>query len=203
MANSHSSDESNLIDLEPSFLEKNKGAVLVGIVAIVLVIGGVTGWNYYQDAREGNAQAALASAKSPKDKIAAAKEFIGTAQAAVALLQAAGAQADAQSFQEAADTYQLFLSNYPQHPLKNGALLGLAQAQEALQKTPEAIAIYQQIISGKADSYSLVAQLNLASLYGTQKKYKEARQVLESLQQQNPQSPFASQAKDALSRLPN
>ena len=95
-----------------------------------------------------------------------------------------------------------FLVRFPQHPLAGGALLGIAQNQDASGDTEAAIASCQQVVTQYPQSYAApFAAYTEAEILLRSFQRDEARRSFNMIVSQFPQSPAARMATAQLGRL--
>jgi tetratricopeptide (TPR) repeat protein len=188
-----------LID-EPIFSSAIQKLILVTLVSLSVVAGIWFFWSAQVSRREDQAHLAFVSAKTAAEKRAVADQYAGSQQSALIYLELANDSLDAKP-QEALEIYEAFLKNHEHHLLRNAAALGKAKALESLQKSQEAIAVYQTIAQSKpADTYVPLALLNLSRLQLAQGKVGEARQSLQDLLTRHAE--YATEVKERLKALP-
>ncbi len=88
-----------------------------------------------------------------------------------------------------------FIARQPDHPLIDGATLGIGAALEAQGQADKALDEYQRVLSRYSDRYSApLAQMARANLLRSRGNLEEARRAYENVQAQFPESLFAQQA---------
>ncbi len=184
------------------FWHEHKVKLIVGVLAVVGVIGGGFGWYIQTTLARENSQAALADAKDVPQFEAVAKNFQGTPAAADALLLVAGEQQKAGNPEASTAAFQQFLKLYPKHPLAGGALLGIAQNLDAAGQPAEAMTIYEQITEKYPKSYAApFAAYARAEILLRDFRREEARIELEGIVSQFPESIPARMAAARLAQL--
>lgn len=196
-------DESNIIDSPASFVSQNKAPIIaVAFIAVAFVIG-LAAWQARKMTIESLATNELSSDLTTESKLQTARQYLGTESAALALITAASEQYDKKDYAGSIDTYNLFLAHYPHHALANAARLGKAWALEASDKTQEALLTFVAVgTASPADSYTPSGLLEAARIYKSQKKYAEARQVLNDCIRIGANSYYGKVAKDELTQIP-
>jgi TolA-binding protein len=150
-------DQALDLDQLMDWVQVNRKAVIT-VVAIIAVIGAIIGlvmWNHNH--KEMAANEALSAAKSPTGQtvpttelaepyLKVADDYSGTQAAARALLIGGGILFDAGKFDQSQATFEKFLQQYPDSPLANEALMGVASSLEAAGKTADAAAKYEDLM---------------------------------------------------------
>ncbi len=174
--------------------------ILALLTASFLVLGGWFLWSAHLSNLEQEVHRAFVEAKSPEEKRKVADQNRGTEQAALIYLNLANAALDTKP-QEALELYEAFLLRDEHHCLANAARLGKAKALELMQKSEEALTVYQKITqTKKGDIYIPLALLNLSRLQVAQGKESEARQSLQELL--IGYADYATEAKERLKMIP-
>ena len=194
---------------------------LIWISAIVVIVGGGIGiYNLYKSNREAEANTALsdikplsdpdeqtnAAAADPYIKVAAS--YSGTGAAARACLLAGDILFQSGKYQEAQQQFSRFLSEYPDYPLADQALIGIAKSYEAQGNLADAATRYKDFVDHHPASSALQdARSSLARVYLAQNKPELALQEYEQLLQgRNNDSWTAeagSQREELLEKYPN
>lgn len=195
-------EEANIVEGDKPWLLRNIVPLCAAAFLIAAIIIGVLAWNLRISAREFDARLAIMNVTTPAEKVQAAGEFLGTEEAALALLQAASQQYDSRDFDSAISTYNLYLQHYPQHPLRQGALLGRGLAQIAGQQVEPAIQSLQEASQGSQESvYRPAAMFELAQAYAQSGKQDLQIEVLTKLSEDYATSLYGRRAIELLSEL--
>jgi predicted negative regulator of RcsB-dependent stress response len=165
------------------WLEANRNKLIIGVVAIILVVGI---YNFVLSQEEANEQAAgaaltelMMTPPAGTDPAAAlnalADKYAGTAAAQRARLQAAATLYGTGKYADAEAWFQKFLDANAGSPLAATAELGLGASQEAQNKLDLAEGAYEKVASTYSGSpNALPALCGLARISEIQGKYKEA-----------------------------
>lgn len=196
-------NEANIIDSPPSWLARNKAPVIAGTLLILAAAVGTASWQARRMARESLANTALDGATTLEAKLTLARQYLGTEASALTLLAAAAVQSENKDYSAAAQTYALFLANYPRHLLANSARLGQANALEASGKIDEALAGFIAVgTHNPPDNYTPAGLLEAARLYRVKKNYTAARQLLSDCIRDYKNTFYGQQAAEELKSLP-
>ncbi len=195
-------EESNIVEVDKPWLLRNIVPLCAVALLVAAVIIGILSWNLRQSAWESEARLEIMKATTPAEKVAKAKEYFGTQEAALALMQAASQQYDERDYASAVDTYNLYLQEYPKHPLRRGALLGRGLAMIANQQIEPAIQSLQEATQGNFDSvYRPAAMFELAQAYAQSGKKDLQVEVLTKLSEDYATSLYGRRAIELLAEL--
>ena len=184
------------------FWHTHKKNILLGILAVLVIVGGSLGWYVSSTMTANNSVTALAVASDVPQFEAVVKNYGGTMPAADAMLLVAAANQKAGKLDESSAAFQNFLKSFPTHPLAGGALLGIGQNQDAAGNSKEAAATYQQVVEKYPKSYAApFAGYAQAEILLRDFRRDEAKVVLDSLVSQFPDSVIARMAAAQLTRL--
>ena len=194
--------------LEDSSLEwdlcwERKKFPILGIIAAAIVIGlTVAAWFVYSSSRNTAAQNLLATAKGLEDLRMVAEIYPKTMPAADALMRIAAAERDAGSMDKSNAAFREFLERFPTHELAGGALLGIAQNQDAAGDGQSAMVTCQQVVTQFPKSYAApIAAYTEAEILLRGFQIDEARRSFNMVVTQFPTSPAARMSSGQLSRL--
>src|SRR5262245_50133902 len=159
-----------------AWVEVNKKKLLMGTGVMAVAIAAYSIYNWHRNEAEAEATAALFKIQSPASKpetppgaqafLQVATAHVGTSAGTQALLLAAEALFRENKFAEAKTQFESFLRTYPEHPMAPAAAYGIAACQDALDKTNEALAAYQDVVTRYPGSVvASQAKLGLARLY--------------------------------------
>ena len=194
---------------------------LIWISAIVVIVGaGIGIYNWNKSNRETQGSEALsnvsppasaegstnAAAAEPYLKVAA--EHAGTSGGARALLMAGGILFDAGKYQDARKQFEQFLAQYPDYPLADQALLGVATSYEAEGNLTEAATRYKDFIEHHPTASTLAQTRSaLARVYLAQNKPELALQQYEDMERSRGNDSWTSEAgiqrEELLTKYPN
>jgi len=195
-------EEANIIEGDQPWLMRNLVPMIAVAVLVAAVIIGVLAWNLRISAREMEAREAFMQVdKNPEGTIQTAREYLGTQEAAIALLEAASAEYGNRKYEAAVQTYQLYLDNYPKHPLRSGAFLGMGYAQLSLKKTDLATASFQDAAGDEDSVYTPLALIELAQIAGQQGDTDKQVELLTKVSENYATSLYGRQAIMELSSL--
>src|SRR4029077_15899597 len=103
---------------------------------------------------------------------------------------------------EANKALETFIAKYPKHELGSTAKMGMANNLEAMGKTDEALAMYQQIASAYPNSYAApLAMLSQVYILKTKNRNDDARRICETILTQYRTSFWAGEAMQQLRLL--
>jgi TolA-binding protein len=186
------------------FWEKNKTAILGGIVLVVVAAIAAVSWVLYFNAQRLAAQKLLSEASDIAAFQAVVEKYPKSPAAADALLRIAAAEREAGDTAKSTAAFQKFLDLFPDHSLAGGALLGIGQNQEASGDADSAIATYQQVVTGYPQSYAApFAAYSEAEILLRRFQRDEARRSYNMIVSQFPRSPAARMASSQLNRIGN
>jgi tol-pal system protein YbgF len=118
------------------------------------------------------------------------------------LLALAAERSGANQEAEARMLYADFLARFPRDPLLPRALYGLGQSYQREQKCREALYEYQKVVQGHGKSAQAPeALLSSSECFAQLKMTQESRLALETVVQDYPRSPSATEAKARLAKL--
>lgn len=193
--------EANEIDLS-LFWHQNKRKILLGALAVLAVVGGSLAWYVSSVLSTRASEAALSGATDAVGFASVAKEYRGTSAAASATMLLASALRDEGKMSESTAAFEQFLKSYPKHSLAGGALLGIAQNQDASGDAAAAAATYGQVAERYPASYAApFASYALAEIHLRDFRRSEARALFEAIQAEAPDSVVARLAAAQMSRL--
>lgn len=171
------------------FWEKNKKAIIAGVIAAVILAFGVGAYFIIGHLRATESAAALARAESIADWQQVIQDFPGSNPAGEALLLVARSQREGGDLAASSASYRKMLDDYPKHPLVGLAAIGLAGNLAAEGKDGDAIAAYEQAAVRFPNSFTApVALLNKAQLTIAEGDRKQGLEALRTLQNQYPDS---------------
>jgi tetratricopeptide (TPR) repeat protein len=199
-----------------TWLYENRKAVGIITAAVVVVIAGISLYNWKKDNDEAKANEALfalpslvtASGKTAQVRPEAfekiASEYPDTQAADRAELIGAGILFTDGKYVEAQRAFSKFLESHEEkNDLQSQAALGVAASLEAQGKINEAITKYQEVIS-KYPGENIIspAKLTLARLLETQNKPADALKLYDDLTRiPNPYDPWAAEAGERREQL--
>ncbi len=187
-----------------------------GIIIVVACLLGYFVYNRSQ--REVRASEALADIRTPSNPsqptppdqaqafVKVANEYPGTKAAARALLDAGGAFFVQGNYVESQKQFDRVLKDYPESPWRAEAQLGIGADLEALGKTNDAAAKYDEVRKNATAAVADEAKLNLARLYEAQGRQVEAVKMYDELVKAYPYSGLGAEAgmrmEDLTNRVP-
>jgi predicted negative regulator of RcsB-dependent stress response len=193
-----------------------KKEVLIGLVAVVVIVGGIVGWKVYSANRTANAQSQLSQAisafndtniKSDKDRflrtlVEAEKtrtEYGSTSAAVIAQYFEAISQEGLGDTAKAVDNLQQVIKSGDE-TAAGIAKFALAGIYKKHGETAKAIDLYKDLYDKGGYSKS-AAIYELARLSEATSKTDEAKSYYEKIVTEFPESPFRQEADTALKRL--
>jgi TolA-binding protein len=185
-----------LKQFEPDVFWQQHGRKILWGVGIVLAIVLVVVWRQRQAAREETEAAMrLATAGDAASLSRIIQDYRGKEVAAQAAFRLAGLQFQQGNYPAAGEAYQSFLTQFPNHPLRESAQLGLAIVQEAEGNFEGAKTQYHQIVAEHPNGYtSVAARMGEARCAEALGQVKEARQMYEELLAMTQNSPWQAEA---------
>lgn len=183
VADTTKQDADFLGQFEPDvFWQQHGRKVLIGLAA-VLVIGAAIYMRQRQSAeQEDSAAGELARAHDASTLQRLAQQYRGKPLALQSLLVLAEQQLRSGQNKEASDTFHQVISEFPTHPFRETAELGLAVAQEAQGDFAGAKEQYQKLQSVHPNGFSSVpARLGAARCAEALGLTKEAQQLYDEL----------------------
>lgn len=143
-----------------AFLDANqKKLIIVGILAILCLVGYVIVTGLQKKAKE-DAAAAVADARTVPQFEVVSKEYAGENAGGSAVILKSQLLWDDQQQQEAIASLESFVSEYPEHPAVGSAYASLGSYQQQLENLDKAKEAFQKA----ADSESAASSLALLSL---------------------------------------
>ena len=146
-----------------------RNEIIGALVLLVLAIIGLAGYHFYSEQRNSTAAAALAAAKKAQDYQQVIARYPNTPAAASAQLLLAQAQRNERNFAASNATLQEFIDKHPNHELIATARMAMAANLEAMGKTDEALAIYQQVVMMDAPPGEQSVVDKIQDVFGKQK----------------------------------
>jgi TolA-binding protein len=194
------------------YANKKRLGLAVGILAVA---GFVTAFMIWQNGqRELMANEALSIAQSARtasrqpDAVSSeaylkvAGDFNGTSAGARALLMGAVTLFVEGKYAEAQAQFVKFQPEYPDSPLVPEAIMGIAASLEALGRSADAAARFQEVISRFPRDHNVIqAKLALALIYENQNKPELAQKIYEELTQFTAYSSSSAEAGMRLEEL--
>lgn len=179
-----------------------KMPIIAGILAVLLIAGGVGAYRFYSARKQAAAAAALAQAKSPDEYRRVIADYPSSGAAASAYLLSATQLHDKQQFAEANGLLEQFVNEFPEHQLVSTAQMAMAGNLGALGKTDEALTMYRRTAADHPTSYNApLAMLAQVPLLKQKGQIDEARRVCETLLTQYRESFAAQEAAQLLRTL--
>jgi TolA-binding protein len=190
----------------------------IGLSVVLAASLSWAGYSWYQTRREGEARGGLVQAYNklrgeksgetgnPDEAMqlfdSVAGRYAGTASAEEALIRLGNLQDEKQKYEAAFATFSRYLAEYPSGRYRVLASIGKAYVCETLGKLDEAVKTLSDILlSAKTDPMIGEAYSSLARLYEVQKKPDEALKIYGQISEKFPQSQWAQQALQNMSRL--
>ncbi len=203
---SQTTGSTRLIDFL-AWVEVNKKKLAIGIALAAVVISAWAIYQWRHNEAEAEASAALlkvqrTGVRSDDAPEADAQTFLqvatahpGTRAGGRALLFAAAALFRENKYAEAKTQFENFLRDDPENPFAPTAAFGAAACLDALDKTNEALAAYQDVVNRFAGSVVVAqAKLGLARVYEAGNDPAQALRIYHELTRPNAQSAWSSEA---------
>ena len=179
---------------------KREIAAVIGIALLAAI--GFSTYRYYEQRRENEAAAAVASAKTPEDYRRAIANYPKSPALATAYLSAADALRNAKDYAGANAELQQFVDKFASHSMATTARMAIASNLEAMGKNDEALATYQKIAASyPRDFLAPLAMISEVHLFEAKGQHDDARKACEDVMSQHSDSYFAAEAGAMLRRL--
>ena len=178
---------------------RNKIVLFAGLLALALSTYAIS--ELLQRRKLAGAQQLFAAAQTSEDFRKIITQYPGTTPAGSAYLMLAAQQRQAGKLDESSATLRAFAEQYPEHPLISGAWTSLAANLEAQGKPEEALAMYQKVSTGYANSFSAPAALMAQARLQKATKPDEARRLYEQVISQFSDNILAQQAAQEMRAL--
>lgn len=180
--------------------EWKRWIITAGIAAIVVLA--VVLYRIHNANNEEKASQMLGEARNLQALESIMRQYPGTASAKLALLQTAKAQYDNRDFVAAQNSYDHFLSQYPDHSMSAMAELGKIHCLEGLGSTEAALTAFSQFAVKNPQNFLMpMAVFGKARCLQELKRYEEARTTYEDFIAANPKSPWVNDVNEALKQL--
>jgi TolA-binding protein len=184
------------------FRARHERNIIIAVVALVViaVVAGI--WLTVDHYRRLGAEELFANAKDMSAWQEVIAKYPHSEPAANAYFLVAAGLRDAGKVDESTAEYQKFLTEFPNHPLAGGALIGIGQNQEVQGKPQDAIQTYITAHSQYPKSYAApFALFCQAGILLREYKLDEARRVLTDLVAEYGDAAVAQMAQAQLQRL--
>ncbi len=184
------------------FWERNKGAILGVLAAVLLAVAAYGAYRWYVSHRDNSAATVLAQAKGAGDYQKVIDEFPSSPAASSGYLLLAAAQRKEQKLAEANATLKTFIDRNPKHELVTTAKMAMAANVEALGKPYEALEMYRGVAADYPRSFNApLAMLAEVPLLKAKGDTEGARRVAETVLTQYRESFAATEATRHLRML--
>lgn len=187
---------------------------------IIIVVGTGLGLFFYnRSQREVRASDALSEVRAPvtpgqpappvppEAYLKVATEYAGTKAAVRAILEAGGAFFVQGQYGDSQKQFERVLREYPESPWRAEATLGIARTSEALGKTNDAVAKYEEVRKMATAAVADEAKLDLARVYEAQGRQVDAVKMYDELVKAYPYSGLGAEAgmrmEDLTNRIPS
>jgi predicted negative regulator of RcsB-dependent stress response len=165
-----------------AFWYKFRGEIAAVIVLVILAVIGLGGYKIYTERRDSAASAMLGAAKTPHDYEQVIAQYPNTAAGASAYVLLAQAQRDQRKFAESSATLQVFIDKNPSHELVPTAQMGIAANLEAMGKTDEALARYQDVAAKYPNDFNApLALISQVPILKAKNQADAARRICETV----------------------
>jgi len=193
------------LQLLKEFFENYGKPVITSVVAVLIVLSAVHLYRSRTVSRAADADMRLATAQSMTDLESLVADYPSTETAPRALLTLAKLYFDNGSYEIALNKYDQFLSDYPEHHMLDGAVVGRLLCIEARgdrSSLTEAKTGYEAFERDNPDHYLgpqvIFGQARCLEEMG---EYADARIIYEDFIAAHPDSPWALRAEDLLESL--
>jgi len=190
-----------------AWVEVNKKKLMIGAAAVAVAVAAYSIYQWHRNQAEAEATGALYKILTPASQterpggpgaqafLQVASTHPGTSAGAQALLFGAEALFRENKFAETKTQFENFLRTYPDHPMAPTAAFGIAACLDAMDKTNEALAAHQDVVSRYAGSVvASQAKLGLARLYETKGDLAQALRIYEELARPTASSAWGAEA---------
>ena len=172
------------------------------VLVVVVVLAGFYGYRGYREKQAQTAAQLLANARDMRPLQEIVTRYAKTPSAPPAILIMGREMYQAGDYAGAVSLYQRFEKEFPNHPLKAVAEMGLIQCAEAMGQVTEAAEAYTRFAQVKVGHYlAPLATIGRARCLTSMGRSEDARQVYEEFIAANPKSPWARDAEDAISEM--
>jgi predicted negative regulator of RcsB-dependent stress response len=175
-------------------------SVTTGVLLALVLVLGITVYRQYQQNKQDQAAAALGNAVATEDFEQFLVRYPRAPSAPIAMLALARAQFESGAFEDALATYARFKQAHPEHPMRQAAEVGHAQALEAAGRLAEAESVFRALAGALPEDHYLqpAAQLGIGRTLEQLGRWEEARAVYEDFIAAHPENDWADQAEVAL-----
>ncbi len=174
------------------FWERHRGTILLGVAALLAVLGGTAAWFINAHNQRLAAQALFAEASNPEAWREVVAKYPDSPQAAAAYFLLAESLREQGNVAESTAAYEKFLQVFPNHALAGGARLGVAENYDLSGKTKEALAALKVVQSSNAGSYAApFAALLEGRISLREGRLEDARKIFANLVSTYAKSPLA------------
>jgi hypothetical protein len=157
-------------------VSEHQRPILLGLVAIVVVVGGIVAFTMFRNSRANEAGAKLGAA------MAIAQSRISPASTIPGAIQPAGTYPDENARSEAAlKAFQEVIAAYPGTPQATAATYEAAGELLDLGRPAEAEKLFAEVAASNSELYSNVARLGVAQCKVASGQYDEAIKMLTDL----------------------
>src|SRR5256885_5299177 len=190
-----------------AWVEVNKRKLVIGAALAAVVMAGYAIYQWRHNQAEAEASVALLKVDRPEVRsedtpepsaqafLQVATAHSGTSAGGRARLFAAAALFRENKYTEAKTQFENLLRDDPKNPFAPTAAFGAAACLDALDKTQEALAAYQDVVNHFAGSVvAAQAKLGLARLYEAGNEPTQALRIYNELTRPNAQSAWSSEA---------
>jgi predicted negative regulator of RcsB-dependent stress response len=177
------------------FQKEIAAALIVALLAMI----GFAGYRFYTNRRDTSAAELLGNAKTAQDYQEVTSRYPGTPAGGSAYLLLADKQRNEQKFSESNATLQAFIDKNPDHELVATAELTKAANLDAMGKSDEALATYQQVAARYPNSFAApLAMISEVPILKAKNRIEDARRVCEDIltKYRMPGQPMDTAARD-------
>jgi TolA-binding protein len=173
----------------------HKQKIIAGALVLVAILLGAGIFYGLKTVNNQKAEAAYAMADSLEGWQSVIREFPNSVAAGNSYLRVGEVQRDAGKLPESDAAYDVFVHQFPKHPLLVAGFMGLATNAEIENHPDEALEAYKGVADRFQNSYlAPMALFDQARLTEAKGSRKEAQQLFESIVRRYPESIFASEA---------
>lgn len=174
-------------------------SILLGVLGAVVVVAVVTFYQARKEAREADAKALLASARTAEHLRSIREQYAGTPVAAQTSLRLGGELSRVGNWGAALEEFQSFVRDYAEHPLAPLAAFNVALCLESLGRLEEAVEAYTRFEASNPEHFLIPqAILGRARCEMIAGRPEAARAIYEEILAAYPESHWAAQAESAL-----
>ena len=182
------------------FLEKNWKLVVTALVLFVIAVVIYFYQKYKTEDEMTTSNNAVTAADTRSDLESVYKKFPGTVAAGTALFEIADRQIKSDEPKAAVGTLQKFIADFPDHPLRQNALLGLGSIEQNNGDYAKAQEYFKQVLDGGGELAPFADMFRAETLI-SEGKLDEAKEIYDNFGPTYTGSPLVDKAADRMEAL--